>query len=151
MKSAKEIISHIKTDPLYASFTDRAEFIGLLSATHKSLIAFIYIKEEILFIAVKHPMGLQELKRDSNINLIKDLLKMFVKFRPNSEFSTVKDIKFFVADRFMQKKFKFKKTEPKDEIPPYFEKSKGKFKNEIKNPQIYQIFEEIRELILANR
>ena len=153
MKSAKEIISHIKTDPLYTSFTDRADFLNLFSATHKSLIAFIYIKENILMIALKHPLGKVELKKDSNINLIKDLLKMFVKFRPNSEFASVKDIKFFVADRFMAKKYKFKNPNlsEKKEILPYSEKSKGKFKNDIKDEKIHAIFEEIRGLILANR
>ena len=94
MKSAKEIISHIKTDPLYTSFTDRADFLNLFSATHKSLIAFIYIKENILMIALKHPLGKVELKKDSNINLIKDLLKMFVKFHCICRYIFINVIKY---------------------------------------------------------
>ena len=102
---------------------ERGEFLAILPLSWQRLIAFIYVKDGILMIAAKHPAGLCELKRDSNINLIKDVLKRFVAARETAELCGVREIKFFVADRVMSRR----------------------------RAQIYKIFEEIRGLILANR
>ena len=150
MKSTKDIIKEIQNSPLYDKIRDLQNFTRCLSNAHQQVIAFIYVKDSILFIACKHNLGLQELKRDSNINLIKELLKTYAKFRPLSNLKEVKDIKFFDATEYMKKRRKKEQLLKKAlEIKPYYELSKGKFKNNIKNPEIYAKFEEIRELILA--
>ena len=104
-------------------------------------------------IALKHPLGLQELKRDSNINLIKDVLKRFVAARETAELCGVREIKFFVADRVMSRRRAqiYKAHLRRDGEALSSERAKGEFKNKIQDPQIYKIFEEIRGLILANR
>ena len=152
MKSAKEIISHIKSNPSspYNRSLERKKFTNFIfSPIHRKLVSFVYIKNEILMIALKHPSGLQELKNDSNINLIKYLLKKFANFFPNSEFANIKDIKFFISNQ-SYKKEKFINFEP-EKPKIYIEKSLGKFKNDIKDEKIHAIFEEIREIILANK
>ena len=104
-------------------------------------------------IALKHPLGLQELKRDSNIKFIKELLSLFVRSYPACEFSAVKEIKFFVADRVMSRRRAqiYKAHLRLGSKILSSERAKGEFTNKIQDPQIYKIFEEIRGLILANR
>ena len=104
MENAREIIAHIRKDPLYAKMRERGEFLAILPLSWQRLIAFIYVKDGILMIAAKHPAGLCELKRDSNINLIKDVLKRFVAARETAELCGVREIKFFVADRVMSRR-----------------------------------------------
>ena len=153
MKSTKDIISHIRKDPLFASMSDRIEFMRLLPINWRRIIAFIYVREGDLMIALKHPLGLQELKRDSNIKFIKELLSLFVRSYPACEFSAVKEIKFFVADRVMSRRRAqiYKAHLRRDGEALFLERAKGEFKNKIQDPQIYRAFEEIRGLILANR
>lgn len=153
MKSTKDIISHIRKDPLFASMSDRVEFMRLLPINWRRIIAFIYVREGDLMIALKHPLGLQELKRDSNIKFIKELLSLFVRSYPACEFSAVKEIKFFVADRVMSRRRAqiYKAHLRLGSKILSSERAKGEFTNKIQDPQIYKIFEEIRGLILANR
>lgn len=153
MENAREIIAHIRKDPLYAKMRERGEFLAILPLSWQRLIAFIYVKDGILMIAAKHPAGLCELKRDSNINLIKDVLKRFVAARETAELCGVREIKFFVADRVMGRRraqiYKAHLRLGGEALS--LERAKGEFKNKIQDPQIYKIFEEIRGLILANR
>jgi len=153
MENAREIIAHIRKDPLYAKMRERGEFLAILPLSWQRLIAFIYVKDGILMIAAKHPAGLCELKRDSNINLIKDVLKRFVAARETAELCGVREVKIFVASRLMNKRraqaFKMSMRRSSEIFSP--ERSNGGFKNKIQDPQIYKIFEEIRGLILANR
>ncbi|AKT90211.1 hypothetical protein CUREO_0331 [Campylobacter ureolyticus RIGS 9880] len=151
MKSAKNIIEEIQTSPLFNDINDKRKFLSLLSKTHQKLIAFIYLKDQILYFACKHNVGLQELKKDSNINLIKELLKTYIKFHPDSNLNGIKDIRFFVASKFMKKKEKIKEIF-KINLPPKFaDPSNGEFKNNIRDKKNHALFEEIRKLILANK
>ena len=127
--------------------------MAILPLSWQRLIAFIYVKDGILMIAAKHPAGLCELKRDSNINLIKDVLKRFVAARETAELCGVGEIKFFVADRVMSRRRAqiYKAHLHRSSEILSSERAKGEFENKIQDPQIYKIFEEIRGLILANR
>lgn len=151
MKSAKNIIEEIQTSPLFNDVNDKRKFLNLLSKTHQKLIAFIYLKDQILYFACKHNVGLQELKKDSNINLIKELLKTYIKFHPDSNLNGIKDIKFFVASKFMKKKEKIKEIFKINLPPKFIDPSNGEFKNNIKDKKNHALFEEIRKLILANK
>lgn len=152
MKSTKDIIKEIHNLPLYSQNVDLQDLLKLFSPAHQQVIAFIYKKDNLLMIACKHPLGLLELKRDSSIKNIKELLKMLLKFRPNSNLNEISDIKFFVASDYMKKK-EVRKDRLKIalKIEPYYEKSSGKFKNNIKNQEIAKIFEEIRKAIIARK
>ena len=79
MKDAKTIIRHIVDNPFYKELKNRSEcgeFLQLLSLNHRRLIAFCYEKNGILFFALFHPLGLQELKSDSSIKMLKGLLNV---------------------------------------------------------------------------
>ncbi|MGB2552939.1 hypothetical protein ACPF04_07135 [Campylobacter sp. MOP51] len=148
MKDAKFIINHIANNPFFYKLKNQSEcakFVKLLSLNHQRIIAFCYVKNSILFFALKHPLGLQEFKRDSNINMLKGLLKIYASANEGSILGQISDIKFFVT-----KNLRFSATPkiPKKQI--YIEKSKGKFINLAKNPQIHAKFENIREAIRSN-
>lgn len=151
MKNAKILIEHIYDNPSYKklnSVREYAKLIKLLEPSHQKMIQFCYVKNDTLFFALKHPLALQELKRDSNIFSIKGLLKILI-LKSNMEgkssvFSNVIHIKFFVT----------KFTNLKTQIPnstKIFRKfySRGEFVNSCKNQTLYQKFEELREILKA--
>lgn len=151
MKDAKTIIRHIIDNPSYKELKNRSEcgeFLKLLSLNHRRLIAFCYEKNGVLFFALFHPLGLQELKSDSSIKMLKGLLKIYSSVNFDSRLARVTDVKFFVT-----KHLKFKKpTDPyeKKRFFTYAEPAKGEFVNLAKDEQIYAKFENIRRVIKQN-
>lgn len=150
MKDAKFIITkHFFNNPKYKSLSAAAQchtLIGLLPNTVKPLVAFAYTKGDLLFIVVKHPVGLSELKRDSSINMIKGILRaMNEGARLNNQtsaFSNIKDIKITIL------KMPLKTLKLAPIIPTKTAlKSKAKFKNLAKNQQVFESFERLREVI----
>ncbi|BCX79214.1 hypothetical protein [Campylobacter sp. 19-13652] len=150
MKDAKSIITkHFFNNPIYKGLSAAAQchtLIELLPNNVKPLIAFVYAKGELLFIVVKHPVGLSELKRDSSINMIKGLLRAInagakLNGQP-SALESIKDIRISVL-----------KTPPKQinltPIPPIKTplKSKAKFINLAKNKEVFKAFERLRNVI----
>ena len=151
MKDAKTIIRHIIDNPSYKELKNRSEcgeFLKLLSLNHRRLIAFCYEKNGVLFFALFHPLGLQELKSDSSIKMLKGLLKIYSSVNFDSRLARVTDVKFFVT-----KHLKFKKPTDPYETKRFFayaESAKGEFVNLAKDEQIYAKFENIRRAIKQN-
>ena len=151
MKDAKTIIRHIIDNPSYKELKNRSEcreFLKLLSLNHRRLIAFCYEKNGVLFFALFHPLGLQELKRDSSIKMLKGLLKIYSSVNFDGRLARVTDVKFFVT-----KHLKFKKPTDPYETKRFFtyaEPAKGEFVNLAKDEQIYAKFENIRRAIKQN-
>ncbi|MBE2985142.1 hypothetical protein CCAL9344_02735 [Campylobacter sp. RM9344] len=146
MKDAKNLIEHIYKNPLYKNLhkaNDCRELVLLMSKTHQSLIAFCYLKHTTLYFALKHPLALQELRRDSSINMIKGLLKAHSSIKKESNLGSVEDIKFFVTKSliFLQP--------TQNELKILCPKSKGKFANLAKDEKIHAKFEEIRAILQA--
>ena len=79
MKNAKFMIDTIHENPLYKeklSMADECqELLRLMGKAKRFYIAFCYVREGILTFVLTHPSGLLELRRDSSINDIKELLK----------------------------------------------------------------------------
>lgn len=151
MKDAKFLIeTHFYKNPLFFKLNNAKQcrdLVLLLIKTHRDLIYFCYVKNETLFFVVKHPLALLELQRDNNITMIKALLKKIISADENSVFKDVKEIKFFVA-----KELKFKHTkDPYQQIlyTPKIPRSKAEFKNNAKTAEIYNKFEELREILKA--
>lgn len=149
MQNAKELIDHIYKNPLYKKLkpaNECREFVALLSRAHQNLIAFCFLRGEELVFALKHPLGLSELKRDSSIFMIKGLLKTFLKAKSalgeESALKDVSEIKFFVTDLL-----KFKPVILETRITPL--RSKAKFANLAKDSDIFAKFEELRAVIIA--
>ncbi len=151
MKDAKTIIRHIIDNPSYKELKNRSEcgeFLRLLSLNHRRLIAFCYEKNGVLFFALFHPLGLQELKSDSSIKMLKGLLKIYSSVNFDGRLARVTDVKFFVT-----KHLKFKKPTDPYETKRFFtyaEPAKGEFVNLAKDEQIYAKFENIRRVIKQN-
>ncbi len=80
MKQANTIVSHIQNLPefrLLKSHYCYQKFISLLNPRFQKAIAFVYIKEETLFVALSHPGFKMEL--NYNKDLLKSLLSLLIK------------------------------------------------------------------------
>ena len=75
MKNASMILSHLSSQPQFRSLKRQEcyqKYIKLLSPKWQKAVAFVYIKDETLFIAVTHPGFKMEL--NYNRDLLKSLL-----------------------------------------------------------------------------
>ncbi|WP_188116445.1 hypothetical protein [Campylobacter concisus] len=107
-----------------------------------------------------HPSGLLELRRDSSINDIKELLKTFckvkkdsifasvIKSKPLSEINYIKNKKEENIRFIVSKYLKFFTPQTPQRSNFIMPASKGEFKNLAENEQIYKKFEELREILL---
>ncbi|MDL0089059.1 hypothetical protein [Campylobacter gastrosuis] len=142
------IETHFYKNPLFFKLNNAKQcrdLVLLLNKTHQALIHFCYVKNETLFFVVKHPVALLELKHDNNITMIKALLKKILSQNENSVFKDVKEISFFIA-----KELKFTHVkDPYQQIlyTPNPPRSKAEFKNNAKTAEIYNKFEELREIL----
>ncbi|HHO42049.1 MAG TPA: hypothetical protein ENN12_01675, partial [Epsilonproteobacteria bacterium] len=96
MKNSHSIVSNLSRQyawqPLRRHICYR-NFIGLLTKRLKESIAFIYIKNDTLFVAVKHP-GLK-MEIDCNKDLLKSILTSFSQMAPECDIPIVKKVVAF--------------------------------------------------------
>lgn len=150
MKDAKSIITkHFYNNPKYKTLSAANEcgmLMQLMPNNVKPLIYFCYVKAKTLFIVVRHPVGLSELKRDSSINMIKGLLRAIIAGKElqglSSVFSDVVDIKIYIA-KIANKERNLK---PLPTIKTALN-SRAEFKNLAKNSAVFAAFERLREVI----
>lgn len=143
-----DIIEHILQNPLYKNLRQNREcknFLSLLGKNKIDLIKFAYLKHNTLFIALYHPLGLQELKKDSSISQIKNMLNLYCKHNENSNLKKAEEIKFFISKE--QKQIEIQTNSIRKKV----ERGDGKFINLSKDKEIYELFEKIRDIINANR
>lgn len=155
MRSFKEIIIHYQNSPkvkLEKELVKFRQFLGIKLGSFKSqMMAFIYIKDKILFIGLNNPNAKFEFRRDDIINEIKISLTFFKKYQPDSLIPDIEDVKFFYASKFVQRIELSQMQKIKNFRPTIQEKSFGKFKNSVSDPEIWTIFEEIRQIIIDRR
>ncbi|MGG7048762.1 MULTISPECIES: hypothetical protein [unclassified Campylobacter] len=151
MKQAKILIEHIYKNPLYKNLSKAYECACLLKVMqphHRNLIAFCYVSGDTLHCALKHPLGLQELRHNSNIISIKSLLKIIATKAKNdgkiSIFEGIHHIKFFVLHGV-------KKPQQTQQNTQIFRplRAKGEFENSCKDEKLYEKFEALRAIIKA--
>ncbi|TLD85052.1 hypothetical protein LS70_000365 [Helicobacter sp. MIT 11-5569] len=138
-------MTHLLNSPSFRKLHEVREsqyFIQLLPLSLKNGIAFSFTRDKILFIALKHPCFKQEFYH--KIALVKQLLKQYQQEK-NALLQTT-DIKVFVTHNIYQKEVE--KNQEKAIPQTYGELSKGEFKNLAQNPEIYALFESIRNVIL---
>jgi len=148
MKRANEILNTIKGRPHFKSIQKYSCFnklSSLMPPRFAKAIAFFYIKNNTLFGALSHPGYKMEL--NYNKDLVKGLLKQLISFDQECKefFKDVQKIEFFVSKFHMQPPIIIENTEPF-----YQELSKANFEIEIKDNEIKEIFEKIKEDILNN-
>lgn len=135
MKNMLEIIKHLKSNPQFSKINSSQaidKFVSILPNKLSKGVKFGYIKNNILFFVLTHPVFKMEF--EYNKALIKSLLKTYKQIE-------VEDMKFFVTN-VIEKKEKDEKI-----VQYYEERSYGIFENKVKNSKLNKKFEEIREII----
>lgn len=135
MKKMNEILCHLKNNPEFRRINTQEtiqKFIELLPLKLKKGIKFAYIKRQILFFVLTHPVYKMEF--EYNKSLINSLLK-------KARIANVEELQFFVTNKIEKKQ----KVEIKSEI--FKERSYGIFANPISDEKLHKKVEEIRNII----
>ncbi len=147
MKTASSIITHIKYLPQFKLFDNYYcynKYISLLNPRFQRAIAFAYIKQDTLFLALSHPGVKWEL--NSNQDLLKSILTMLINMDEKC--------KKLKASRIVLFNSKFnsimKNNTIEDTDPHYEERALGRFNIEVKNKKLAKSFKEIKDLIIEN-
>ena len=108
------------------------------------MIAFIYIKKQTLYIAIRHPGFKMELHY--NRDLIKTLLTTYAEQHPECAFEPVANVSIFASKYYL--------TEPKEDrssIPRYAERAAGDFGIQTDDASLRERFERIKEHIRCSK
>jgi len=142
MKDINTILEHLIENPLYSKLKCQQCFALIKKSLPKPLqkgVQFMYIKNNTLFIALKHPLFKSEL--DYKLSSIKSLLSSLPPVKKSCEDYNIKTIKTFVSDFVAQPKTKL------DTIPRYKELATGVFEIKSKDDDIKEGFETIKRHI----
>ena len=146
MKNSKTILSLISSQPQFGSLTQHScyqKFMALLPPRFQQAIAFIYIKNETLFLALSHPGYKMEL--NYNRDLFKDLLGTVQKYAPECKEYHAKEVVLFNS------KFHTKENNDKEKTIPYYnELSSGDFEFDFDDEKLKEKFNKSKELIAKN-
>jgi len=147
MKKADSILSHLSSLPQFKVLKRQEcyqKYINLLSPKWQKAIAFIYIKDETLFIAVTHPGFKMEL--NYNRDLLKSLLIQLNTHDESCEMMrAVKVVIFHSKYHAMPEKKHSYIT-----VPHYLEQAQGTF-NTPKDELLAESFKRIKALIQCNQ
>ncbi|PLY04999.1 MAG: hypothetical protein C0625_13215 [Arcobacter sp.] len=135
MKKMNEILCHLKNNPEFRKINTQEtiqRFINILPLKLKKGIKFAYVKRQILYFVLTHPVYKMEF--EYNKSLINTLLK-------KAQIANVEELNFFVTNKIERK---VKKEEKNDHFD---ERSYGIFENPIKNQKLHNKVEEIRKII----
>lgn len=145
MKNSKNILSSLVGTLHFYPLTKHKcfqKFIALLPPRFQKAIAFIYIENKTLFVALAHPGYKMEL--NYNKDLFKSLLQTFTNSDQECQNYSANKVVFFNSKYHMQKQT------ATDTIPYYHELSTGKFETTLKDTKLKEQFETIKELIQKN-
>ena len=147
MKKASLILSHLRNQPQFKVLKQHEcyqKYISLLGKKWQKAIAFVYVKNETLFVAVTHPGFKMEL------NYNRDLLKSVLTQLASHE-KACSGLKARKVAIFHSKYRSAVRTDTTiDTIPYYHELSSAAFSIETKDEEIRKEFESIREKIKEN-
>ena len=131
-----EILCHLKNNPEFRKINTQEtiqKFIELLPLKLKKGIKFAYVKRQILYFVLTHPVYKMEF--EYNKSLINALLK-------KSNIANVEEVKFFVTNKIEKRK-----KEKINQDDSFQERSYGIFQNNIQNEELHEKIEEIRTII----
>ncbi len=138
MKKVNEILTHLKYNPTFKKINTNEKLENLIQALPLKLkkgVKFAYIKKQILFFVLTHPVYKMEF--EYNKEIIKSLLK-------KAGIANVEDVRFFVTNKLEKKEVK------KVEAPFFTERSHGIFENKVEDEKLHKKFEEIRKIISSS-
>jgi len=147
MKQAHTILSHIQSLPqfkLLKSHYCYTKFISLLKPSFQKAIAFVYIKEETLFVALSHPGFKME------INYHKELLLTIVDIlsKQDEKCQQLKASKVLLFNSKQITMIQNKKVY--ESVPHYHEMALGEFTVESKDKELLKAFDNIKKSIEKN-
>ena len=144
MKKASTILSHIRNLPefkLLKSHYCYQKFISLLNPRFKKAIAFVYVRDDTLFVALSHPGFKMEL------NYNKDLLKSLLTMLAKSD-EKCKEMKASKVVLFNSKHLSIIKEENIVSTVPYYkEMALGEFTIESEDKELQEAFNKIKKSI----
>jgi hypothetical protein len=144
MKKANSILSHILHLPQFKTLKSHycyQKFISLLIPRFQKAIAFVYIRQDTLFVALSHPGFKMEL--NYNKDLLKTLLTMLAK-----EDEKCKNLKVSKVVLFNSKHNSIIKEKSIESTVPYYdEMALGEFTIKSEDREIREAFEKIRNSI----
>ncbi|NEW59917.1 hypothetical protein GSY74_01360 [Sulfurovum sp. bin170] len=144
MKKANSILSHILHLPQFKTLKSHycyQKFISLLNPRFQKAIAFVYVRQDTLFVALSHPGFKMEL--NYNKDLLKNLLTMLAKHDEKCKSLKVSKVVLFNSKH--NSIIREKKIE--DTVPHYEEMAWGEFTIESEDKELREAFEKIRESI----
>jgi hypothetical protein len=148
MKKASTILSHLSDQPQFKVLKQQAcytRYLSLLSAKYQKAIAFIYIKNDTLFIAVTHPGFKMEL--NYNRDLLKSVLTQLGNHDKHCPMMKAKEVVVFHS-----KYHPVKKEEAKIETVPYYhELGSTNFEIKTEDQELIEKFEKIKKQITCNK
>lgn len=147
MKKASMILSHLSSQPQFKSLKRQEcyqKYINLLSQKWQKAVAFVYIKDETLFIAVTHPGFKMEL--NYNRDLLKSLLTQLNTYDPACQAMSAKKVVIFHSKYHAMPEEKASITT----VPHYHERSSGTFTLPT-DENLKESFERIQALILCKQ
>lgn len=148
MKNASVILSHLVNQPQFRYLKQQVcykKFIALLGAKWQKAIAFVYIKEKTLFVAVTHPGFKMEL--NYNRDLLKSVLTDLASH--DSECASLQADNVIVFHSRYRSLIDEKKQE--STVPYYHEQASSNFKIACKDETLAERFQKTKELIACNR
>jgi len=144
MKQANTILSHIQSLPqfkLLKSHNCYQKFISLLSPKFQKAIAFVYVRDDTLFVALSHPGFKMEL--NYNKDLLKNLLSMLAKEDKKCQNMSASQVVLFNSKNHI-----FSQNKPQyNSVPYYKEMADGQFNIQSQDEELEKAFEKIRESI----
>ncbi|WP_415407494.1 hypothetical protein ACLHDG_02910 [Sulfurovum sp. CS9] len=148
MKKAHTILSHLINQPQFRFLKQQTcyqKYIKLLGGKYQKAIAFVYIKNETLFVAVTHPGFKMEL------NYNRDLLKSVL-----TQLSSLdNECEMMKADKVVVFHSKYhpvaKVVDDITTVPYYHERAHSDFKIETEDEALKEKFEDIQKVIKCNQ
>lgn len=147
MKKAGTILSHLSSLPQFKILKRQEcyqKYINLLSPKWRKAVAFIYIKDDTLFIAVTHPGFKMEL--NYNKDLLKSLLTQLNTYDPRCSMLIASKVVVFHSKYHAMPEEK----NTVNTVPHYSEQSTGAFLTP-KHEALKEGFERIKKLILCKK
>ena len=147
MENVRSILSHLSFQPQFRSLRQHRcyrKFIQLLPPKFQQAIAFVYSKQETLFLALSHPGYKMEL--NYNRDLLKSVLTMLKEHDENCREIHAEKIVIFNSKYATPAPDTRQPTDPK-----YSELSKADFVIHTDDQVLREKFEAIKKSILKNR
>jgi len=148
MKNASMILSHLTSQPQFKYLKRQVcyqKYISLLGKKWQKAIAFVYIKNEILFVAVTHPGFKMELHY--NRDLLKSVLTKLASLDKACTMLQAQKVVIF----YSKYRSVFKEDRTQETVPYYEELASSDFTIDTQDPELQKSFEKIKETIRCNR